>query len=449
MIVNIKIEKLFPHPQNPRKNIGDVEELANSIKESGIFQNLTVVEGGAGVPAGDSGYTVIIGHRRLAASKLAGLTELPCAIVKMTEKEQIATMLLENMQRSDLTLIEQAQGFQMMLDLGDTHEEIAQKTGFAVSTIKKRLKINLLDVDSLKKRDGDAQLTMEDYIKISEIKDKKEQASLIAIAGTSSFNWQYKSALEKQKRKELLPDIKKELKSLAKQGKDGDHWNNKYETVVEIEIEKFKPGVFRKAAEKLDAKVLEKCVWEITMYWAYLLKPASKKKAEKAKKSKAEIEADKLRDALEKLHTRAYELRKEFILNFNASKKYKDVIYQHLLNAVIYRHDMNWTPTFNAEVINKLTGGNGGKWNITAVKVMDMLKQSPSNTPALLTWAEYGDNEDLHCFDYSYGANKPKYKENVHLKRVYAFLQDIGYQVSSEEQMMLDGTQPIYKGKLE
>ena len=446
MIVNIKIEKLFPHPQNPRKNIGDVEELSNSIKESGIFQNLTVVEGGAGVPAGDSGYTVIIGHRRLAASKLAGLTELPCAVVEMTEKEQIATMLLENMQRSDLTLVEQAQGFQMMLDLGDTHEEIAQKTGFAVSTIKKRLKINLLDADALKKRDGDVQITMENYIKISEIKDKKEQASLIAIAGTPNFDWRYKSALEEQKRKEMLPGIKKELKALAKQGGDNDRWSGKYETVVDIEIEKFKPGVFKKAAEKLDAKVLEKCVWQITTYRAYLLKPAAKKKAEKAKKSKAEIEADKLRDALEKLHSRAYELRKEFILNFNASKKYKDVIYQHLLLEVIYRHDMNWTPTFNAKVINKLTGGNGGNYNITAEKVMDMLKQSPSNTPALLTWAEYGDNEDLHCFEYTWGANKPKYKENEHLKRVYEFLQEIGYQMSSEEQMMLDGTHPLYQG---
>ena len=64
-------------------------------------------------------YRVVIGHRRLAAAKLAGLAEVPCAVVEMTEQEQIATMLLENMQRSDLTVYEQAQGFQMMLDLGE------------------------------------------------------------------------------------------------------------------------------------------------------------------------------------------------------------------------------------------------------------------------------------------------------------------------------------------
>ncbi len=53
----------------------------------------------------------------MAASKLAGLTELPCAVVEMDEKEQIATMLLENMQRADLSVYEQAKGFQMMLNL--------------------------------------------------------------------------------------------------------------------------------------------------------------------------------------------------------------------------------------------------------------------------------------------------------------------------------------------
>ena len=94
----IPVERLHPHPDNPRKDLGDLSELAASIKENGIFQNLTVV------PDAELHFTVIIGHRRLAASKLAGLTELPCVIVNMTPKEQVQTMLLENMQRSDLTV---------------------------------------------------------------------------------------------------------------------------------------------------------------------------------------------------------------------------------------------------------------------------------------------------------------------------------------------------------
>ena len=85
----IAVDKLHPHPQNPRKVIGDVTELAESIKANGILQNLTVV------PNNDnwddkSDFTVVIGHRRLAAAKQAGLTELPCAVVEMTEKEQLS-----------------------------------------------------------------------------------------------------------------------------------------------------------------------------------------------------------------------------------------------------------------------------------------------------------------------------------------------------------------------
>ena len=95
-LVYLPLDKLHPHPDNPRKEIGDVTELADSIKSKGVMQNLTVV------PAKD-GYTVIIGHRRCAAAKLAGLKEVPCVIVEMSDREQVATMLLENMQRVDLT----------------------------------------------------------------------------------------------------------------------------------------------------------------------------------------------------------------------------------------------------------------------------------------------------------------------------------------------------------
>lgn len=126
-IVNIGLEHIHPHPDNPRKDLGDLTELAESIKKNGILQNLTVIP-----KEGEPGeYIAIIGHRRSAAAKLAGITEAPCRIVEgMTHKEQVATMLEENMQRGDLTIWEQAQGFQMMLDLGETEDTIAEKDRF-------------------------------------------------------------------------------------------------------------------------------------------------------------------------------------------------------------------------------------------------------------------------------------------------------------------------------
>ena len=81
---------------------------------------------------------------------------MPCRIAEgLSRKEQLSIMLEENMQRSDLTIYEQAQGFQLMLDLGDTEEQIAEKTGFSKTTIRRRLNIAKLNQDELKKKEQD------------------------------------------------------------------------------------------------------------------------------------------------------------------------------------------------------------------------------------------------------------------------------------------------------
>ena len=163
-IVKIRVENLYPHPDNPRKNIGDVTELAESMKKNGIMQNLTVVPVNALTAEVEdqaetdkisviSDFYVLIGHRRLEAAKAAGIVEVPCQIrSKISRKEQVGIMLLENIQREDLTIQEQAQGFQMMLDLGDTEEKIAEKTGFSRATVRHRLNIAKLDQEKLKEK---------------------------------------------------------------------------------------------------------------------------------------------------------------------------------------------------------------------------------------------------------------------------------------------------------
>jgi len=129
------------------------------------MQNLTVVPGKV-----DGTYTVIIGHRRLAAARIAGLRTLPCVIARMTEQEQIETMLLENMQRVDLTPFEQAQGFQMMIEFGDSIEEISEKTGFSETTIRRRIKMNELDADKLKEV-SERQISIADLDRLSKLED--------------------------------------------------------------------------------------------------------------------------------------------------------------------------------------------------------------------------------------------------------------------------------------
>ena len=204
---DLPIEKLHPHPDNPRKDVGDVTELAESIKKNGVLQNLTVVP--------DDGswenFTVIIGHRRLAAAKLAGISELPCVIIEMNEKEQMSTMLTENMQRTDLTVYEQGQGFQMLINLGDSISDIAKKTAFSESTIRRRLKLTELDEEAFRKSQI-RQPSLEDYERLNVIKDINNRNELLSQIGTKNFD----NALMLARQKQIKEDNKVQITSLMK-----------------------------------------------------------------------------------------------------------------------------------------------------------------------------------------------------------------------------------------
>lgn len=180
-IVMIPREQLHPHPDNPRKDLGDLKELADSIAEHGIMQNLTVVPEGDGLI--DSGeYKILIGHRRFAASE-GVLDELPCVIAEgLTDREQVGIMLCENMQRSDLTYLEQAHGFQLMLDLGDTIETIAEKTGFSKATVKHRLAINEINPEALNEAQKSFQPTIADFIALEKVKDVDRRNEILMEA---------------------------------------------------------------------------------------------------------------------------------------------------------------------------------------------------------------------------------------------------------------------------
>lgn len=195
----ISINLIDPHPENPRKNLGDLTELAESIKANGIMQNLTVV------PKDGGRYTAVIGHRRLAAAKLAGLETVPCAVVDMDRKTQLSTMLLENMQRSELSYIEQADGFQLMLDLGETVESISEMSGFSKETVKHRLEIAKLDKDNIL----DSDLTLEDFAYLEKIQDINVRNELIKNNKHNYIKYAVDQELqnaEKQKKKQKWID---------------------------------------------------------------------------------------------------------------------------------------------------------------------------------------------------------------------------------------------------
>jgi ParB family transcriptional regulator, chromosome partitioning protein len=136
----IPIDKIRPNPDQPRKNIGDVRELADSVREKGVLEPLLVRY----VPREDL-YYIISGERRFHASQAAGLNELPCIEKVADDAETLEIALIENLQRKDLTPFEEADGLQRLADHFDyTHDDIARKIGRARSSVTEIMSLRLI-----------------------------------------------------------------------------------------------------------------------------------------------------------------------------------------------------------------------------------------------------------------------------------------------------------------
>ncbi len=136
-VVYLDVNKIVPNPNQPRKVFVDdnIAELANSIKEHGVLQPISVrYERGT--------YELIAGERRLRACKKAGLNYIPALIANITEKQSAILAMIENIQRENLNYLEEAEGLQMLLfEYKMTQEELADKLGKTQSTIANKLRI--------------------------------------------------------------------------------------------------------------------------------------------------------------------------------------------------------------------------------------------------------------------------------------------------------------------
>ena len=124
-IVEIPLEELRPNPYQPRKVFDEeaLQDLADSIKEHGVFQPIIIKKS-------IKGYEIIAGERRYRASKIAGLTKIPAIIRNFTDEQMMEIALLENLQRENLNAIEEAIAYKKMIqNLGITQEELAKKVG--------------------------------------------------------------------------------------------------------------------------------------------------------------------------------------------------------------------------------------------------------------------------------------------------------------------------------
>jgi ParB family chromosome partitioning protein len=136
----IPVDKIRPNPDQPRKALGELRELTDSIKEKGVLEPLLV----RFMPRDDC-YHIISGERRYHASRAAGLREVPCIEKIADDAETLELALIENLQRKDLTPFEEADGLQRLAETFEyTHDDIAKKIAKARSSVTETMSLRVI-----------------------------------------------------------------------------------------------------------------------------------------------------------------------------------------------------------------------------------------------------------------------------------------------------------------
>ena len=439
-IVMIKTQRLRHHPDNPREDLGDVTELADSVKKNGIMQNLTVIP-----IEGTEEFYVLIGNRRMEACLQAGLEEVPCKIVSnISKKEQVGIMLEENMQRSDLTIIEQAEGFQMMLDLGETVDSISEKTGFSKATVYHRVNIAKLDKKILadkKDDEGFFQLSMNDLIELEKVKDMNERNRILQeTSGGRDIQWRVQQAVRNANRERNVKEIKKMfaeagLEQAPKKAEQerwySERWNHLQEWNLEDDTLEPVKEIKRKNA-----------MWVIYDYRNAAVVVEVKQKERQL--SKSEIEAQK-REAKKKelkaKQKKLYGTINDFIKDIFVFKEIQPLkpdleLYQATIEVIV---KIGSQPT-ESDLANLYAGK--GLWEIEKSEDYEKYIKWRDSLTALdraIISLKNVKNNDLYTWDGKY---REEYAERA--IAVVDFFRKYGFSITDEMQQLLDGTSELY-----
>ena len=173
----ISVDRIDPNPLQARSELGNIEDLKSSIRSKGLLEPILVR------PKGGR-YEIIAGERRFRASKGVGLKELPCIEMNVEDNEAMEISLIENLQRKDLDVFEEADGLKTLAEIyGYNHAEIAEKLGKARSTVTEIISISKIPYDV---RDLCHRFHIESrttLLEISKLKSKQDMMNLVkAIA---------------------------------------------------------------------------------------------------------------------------------------------------------------------------------------------------------------------------------------------------------------------------
>ncbi|MCL2170654.1 MAG: ParB/RepB/Spo0J family partition protein [Defluviitaleaceae bacterium] len=463
----IRIEKIHPHPDNPRKDLGDLTELADSIRQNGIRQNLTVITylieetvpemGGKTKKERSREYMVIIGHRRLAAAKIAGLTELPCIVAEMDRAEQIECMIEENMQRKDLTDYEQGEGFQLMLDLGaargetrkDIISRIHEKTGLSEATIRKRVRLIDLEIPREKLIDADERGgNLDDYLELEKIRKPENRDKVLDNIGTDNFRNELAKVIQSEKLDKMRDDMVAKLRDLGLSEISADDDLENYDAVNDIWHNTWNYENFD--YEDIDDEAKYFCV---TAKQVLILADADEDKdkdeakdehdADKAAKEAAAKQTEAARAAktasLREIAARAYKLRMDFIKSGKITLKSKfGIIEKMAAEVLIFARGV-----YKEEILCELLDIAPADKDKLPQETRNHAITSSKNSTELLLYAVYTRIENTPAQHSCHNFNGDHYV-NQSLSQLYDFLCDIGYRMSDDEKAWLDGTHEVF-----
>lgn len=202
---DVSVDVIRPHGANPRRDVGNVDDLAASIRAHGLLEPLVVA------PMNGSEYRLIAGHRRLAAAKQAGIRAVPALLREDldTPPAQLEAMLVENTQRTDLTIAEEAAAYaQLVAFPGYTASKAAKQTGRSVKTVKSRIAIAALPEKTFEKVHAGA-ITLADAEALAAFAGEPEYDALVKDAGTSNFGWSLRRAEESRAGRDALDVVRK------------------------------------------------------------------------------------------------------------------------------------------------------------------------------------------------------------------------------------------------
>jgi ParB family chromosome partitioning protein len=215
----LHMDQLVIHPKNVRRDVGNVVDLANSISAQGIMQPLVV----APLASRSTGvtYVIIAGHRRHAAAKLANLDVLPCVIREdlNTEPKQLEAMLVENTQRTDLTITEEAEAYQSLVEFpGYTIKSVAKATGRSQSLVRSRIALTKLS-DDAKGKIEDHTLNIDQALVLVDFTDDEAATKRLLRVADKPSEWAFQLAKEAKTKAwlENLPRLTAELEGAGVQ----------------------------------------------------------------------------------------------------------------------------------------------------------------------------------------------------------------------------------------